>query len=170
MDFIKQMKKREFIEMGLKTLASLLIVFLTIILMEGMIFSIQLDGLLNAKSENPSYGEDTVVYCIEDKEKEGYYKILYFNEDVRDEGFPEWSVSIGLTSEEVIAQKYAKNEVHFRTPNAFELSIEGFHFIIMGFVVAAVAGFFIYKFVRLNSAYNKIEEQFLKDGTIEITA
>jgi len=169
MNFIKQMKKREFLEMSLKAFASLLIVFLTIILMEGMIFSIQLDGLLNATSQKPAYGEDTVVYCIEDKEKEGFYKVIYFNEDTRDEGFFEWSVSNGLTSEETIKQKFANNEVHYRTPNAFELSIEGFHYIIMGVVVAGVVGFFVYKFIRLNNAYTKIEEQYKKDGTIEIT-
>ena len=45
MEFIKRMKKREFIEMGLKTLAAILAAFLAIILMEGMIYSIELNAL-----------------------------------------------------------------------------------------------------------------------------
>ena len=45
MEFISKMKKREFIEMGLKALASLLAAFLAIILMEGMIYSIYLNDL-----------------------------------------------------------------------------------------------------------------------------
>ena len=37
MDFIKKMKKREFIEMSLKTVAAVLSAFIAVILMEGMI-------------------------------------------------------------------------------------------------------------------------------------
>ena len=45
MEFINKMKKREFIEMGLKTLAAVFAAFLAIILMEGMIYGIQLNAL-----------------------------------------------------------------------------------------------------------------------------
>ena len=40
MEFIKTMKKREFIEMTLKTIAAICACFIAIILMEGMIYGI----------------------------------------------------------------------------------------------------------------------------------
>ena len=40
MEFIKKMKKREFIEMGLKTLIAFFACFIAIVLMCGMIYSI----------------------------------------------------------------------------------------------------------------------------------
>ena len=68
MDFIKNMKKREFIEMGLKTLAALLAAFLAIILMEGMIYSIQLNTLKTKSESSVAISSSTIAYCIEESE------------------------------------------------------------------------------------------------------
>jgi len=66
MEFIKQMKKREYIEMGLKALAALLATFLAIILMEGMIYSIELNAL-KTKGKTLSFNNQcTTLYCIEE--------------------------------------------------------------------------------------------------------
>ena len=51
MEFIKQMKKREFIEMSLKALACLLGAFIAFILMEGMIYGIKLNTLIENTNE-----------------------------------------------------------------------------------------------------------------------
>lgn len=70
MDFIKRMKKREFIEMALKTICAILASFLAIILMEGMIYGIQLNALVKNGSSvtfitNDEKTDGTIAYCIE---------------------------------------------------------------------------------------------------------
>ena len=165
MDFIKQMKKREFIEMGLKTLAALLAVFLAIILMEGMIYSIQLHSLAQNTDQSTTVQSHTVAYCID--QKDDNYLVVFHYED-KENDINHWSSAI-KSEEDCTKEALNVREVVFKAPNAFELSIEGYHFIIMGVLVAAVGGYFTYRFIRLNQSYKKIEEQFLKDGTIEIS-
>jgi len=167
MDFIKKMKTREFIEMSLKTLAAILAVFLVFLLMEGMIYSIQLDQILKNKNANYSYGENSIIYCLEDKEKKGMYKVMLYNNDGED---AYWCTETGLLSKSVIESKFKENEVIYRLPNAFELSLEGFHFIILSIVVAGVAGFYVWRFISLANSYKKIEAQYAKDGTIEFAS
>ena len=163
MEFIKQMKKREFIEMGLKALASLFAVFLAIILMEGMIYGIALNHL-STNPGNPSKSTShTTAYCIE-HDDDNYLVLYHLKDKYNDSWFSEIKVKDDYTAEELEVAKVIYDE-----PNAFELSIEGFHFAIMAVLVVAVAGYFTYRFIRLNQAYKKIEAQYLKDGTIEIT-
>ena len=45
----------------------------------------------------------------------------------------------------------------------------GVHYVVMAVFVSAVAGFFVYKFIMLNKSYKKIEEEFAKTGSIEIS-
>ena len=164
MEFIKKMKKREFIEMGLKTLAAILAAFLAIILMEGMIYSIELNAL---KTKGSGYTIDagtSVAYCI--KESDDQYYIIYRNEGSE----REWSCKKGevLTYQQCQAMEGTKvKEVIMHAPNAFEFSISGVHFVVMGIFLAGVAGFFAYKFVALIKEYNRIETNFKKNGTIE---
>ena len=65
MEFIKQMKKREFIEMGLKTLAAVMAAFLAIILMEGMIYGIKLNAFETKGSTSISNSGTTVADNID---------------------------------------------------------------------------------------------------------
>lgn len=163
MDFIKNMKKREFIEMGLKTLAALCAAFLAIILMEGMIYSIQLNAL-QTKSESSLAQPTTIAYCIE-KEEDKYF-VLYYNEDTSNEGYYEWSATQKLLSKDE-CEALSVKEVIYDAPNAFKFSITGTHYIVISIFVAIVAGYFVYRFVRLASEYKKIEENYTKTGTIE---
>ena len=59
-------------------------------------------------------------------------------------------------------------KVIMRAPTAFELTITGTHYAVMAVCIAAVAGFFVYKFIRLAKSYKKIEDTFIKTGTIEL--
>lgn len=168
MDFIKQMKKREFIEMGIKTLAAVLAVFLVVLLMEGMIYSIKLNSLVKGAeiaSTITTTESKTVAYCIEKEDDK--YLVLFHLED-KEADMDHWFSTI-KTKAECTEKNLNVNKIIYDEPNAFDLAVEGWHFIIMGVIVAAVAGYFTYRFIRLNQSYKKIEEQFLKDGTIEIT-
>jgi len=151
--------------MSLKTLAALFAVFLAIILMEGMIYSIKLHSLAENTNQSTTVASHTVAYCIE--QKNDSYLVVFHYED-KDNDIDHWSSAI-KSEESCTKSSLNVSEVIFKAPSAFELSIEGFHFIIMGVLVAAVGGYFTYRFIRLNQSYKKIEEQFLKDGTIEIT-
>ena len=174
MDFIKQMKKREFIEMGLKAGAALLAAFLAIILMEGMIYSINLNAYKTISTSRTIVDGQTIVYCIEESEDK-YFVLCYNEADDK-----QWTANQNdfLTKQECLdlANKELRNsqgkaaakEVVFHAPNAFIFSIEGYHYAIMAVFVAAVAGFFTWRFIVLVNTYKKIEEQYEKDGTIEL--
>ena len=75
MEFIKKMKKREFIEMGLKALASLLVAFMAVILFEGMIYSIQLNALYRSATSITTKSDSTYVYLVPRAEDE-YYMVF----------------------------------------------------------------------------------------------
>lgn len=161
MDFIKKMKKREFIEMALKTLASFFAVLLAFLLLEGMIYGIKLNLLYENAGEPSAVQSVTTAYCIE--QKDGSYLALIHREDVN-----LWTSQI-TTKENCTKSYLTAREVVFDAPSAFVFSVEGWHFAVLAGLVVAVLGFFTYRFVRLGMSYKKIEEQYLKDGTIEIT-
>ncbi len=175
MEFIKTMKKREFIEMGLKTLAALLAAFLAIILMEGMIYGIKLNALKTKGTTLSQNRDTTILYCIEMVEDK-YFVIACNPEDKN-----VWSAQavVDKNGDLINNRLYSKaaceamrgdtaKEVVFRAPNAFELSITGSHYIVMAVFVAAIAGFFTYKFIALSKEYKRIEEVYEKTGTIEL--
>ena len=174
MEFIKRMKKREFIEMGLKAVACILVAFLVIILMEGMIYGIELNAL-RTKGKTLSLNDNcTILYCIEELDDQ-YYVIAYNPETNR------WSSQaiFDETGELIKNNLYSKSqceaiftskvkEVRFGAPSAFEFSITNVHYIVMAVFVSAVAGFFVYKFIALAKEYKKIETTYEKTGTIEL--
>ena len=174
MEFIKKMKKREFIEMGLKTLAAVLAAFLAVILMEGMIYSINLNAYKTVATTRTIIGGKTIAYCIEVEEDQ--YFVLCYNEGNDDpwsatkDSFLTKQECLDLANKELRASQGAPavKEVVFHAPNAFEFSITGVHYIVITLFMSAVAGFFVWRFIALSNAYKKIEEQYKKDGTIEL--
>lgn len=164
MEFIQKMKKREFIEMGLKTLAAILAAFLAIILMEGMIYGIQLNALKTKGEGYSIQSGSTVAYCI--KEDDDKYFAIYYNEDSEQV----WSAKKNeyFTEEECKAlEGVTVKEVVMHAPSAFKFSISGVHYVVMALFISAVAGFFVYKFIALTKEYKAIEANYKKNGTIE---
>ena len=176
MEFVNKMKKREFIEMGLKTLAAVLAALVAIILMEGMIYGIHLNALKTKGDGRTLIQNQTIAYCIE--EAEDKYFVIYYNDDPTSKGIDrgEWTAQSGkyLTRkecEELVnksTQTVPIKDVVFRAPNAFEFTISGTHYIVMAVFVLAIGGFFTYKFIMLSKEYKKIAENYKKTGTIEI--
>lgn len=160
MEFINKMKKREFIEMGLKALASVLAAFLAIILMEGMIYSIRLNALKEHGKGFTANSGTTVAYCI--KEDDDKYFVVYYNEGSESE----WSAAKNQYLTKDQCENITAKEIIWKAPNAFEFSITGVHYVVMTVFMSAVIGFFVYKFVKLNNEYKKIEDEFNKTGTI----
>lgn len=167
MEFINKMKKREFIEMGLKTLTVILAAFLAIILMEGMIYGIKLNQIKSKTSET-KVNNSTIAYCL--KESDDKYTVIFKNYD-EDANEVIWSCMKDktYTKAQCDAMKGTDvKEVVFHAPNAFELSISGVHYVVMAVFMSAIIGFFVYKFVKLTKDYKKIEDEFNKTGTISI--
>ena len=170
MEFIKKMRKREFIEMSLKLLASLFAVFVAIILMESMIYSIKLNTLLNTQPSSAMKSSESIAYCI--KVDDDQYKVIYYTPVTTENGEEfNWSSDSNIKNTKSREECEAINvkEVIFRAPNAFELVITPIHYVIMAVLILGVGGFFTYKFVKLGKEYNKIEDEFNKTGTIEIS-
>ena len=169
MEFINKMKKREFIEMGLKTLIAVLSAFLAIILMEGMIYGITLNQIKSKTSET-KINNSTIAYCL--KEAEDKYVVIFKNYDEDTDTFV-WTSMKDKTYTRAQCDAMAGNdvkEVVFHAPNAFELSITSpIHYVVMAVFVSAVVGFFVYKFIKLSKDYEKIEDEFNKTGTIALT-
>ncbi len=171
MDFINKMKKREFLEMTLKTLAAVLAGFLAIILMEGMIYSIELNALMTkgrtytAYSETNDYHKGTVAYCI--KQSDDKYFVIFYNEGAKNE----WGATKNTykTKEQCTAKNLTVEKVVMHAPNAFEFSITWPHYIVMAVFMAGIGGFFTWKFLALGKSYKKIVEEYNKTGTIEIS-
>ena len=170
MKFIKKMKLRENIEMTIKTVMALLVCFLAIILMESMIYGIQLNALKTKGNNKYLDANTTIAYCLE--EEEDKYFVLYYNEDrVKNGGSSNWSAQADtyLTKAECDSLTSQVKEVIFRAPTAFELSIDPIHYIVMGVLVAGVSGYFVYRFILLNKTYKQIEKKYNETGEIEIT-
>ena len=154
MEFIKKMKTREFIEMGLKTLTAICIAFIAIILMEAMIYNIQLNAFRNNQNGNGSAitGNGVVAYCIE--EAEDKYFVLY-HITTEDEFEMEWRAKPNnelnlLTKAECEALKASRTKVVYGAPSAFEFSITPIHYVVMAVLIAGVGGYFAYRFVICN--------------------
>lgn len=164
MDFINRMKKREFIEMGLKTLAAILAAFVGIILMEGMIYGVLLNGLYTHASNSMAINtanKNEVIYAV--PEGDEYHLIVHYTNET--EWRNEWKgYSIKQTKEDLA--KY--DNIIYHAPNAFEFSIEPFHYAIMAVFILGIGGLFTYKFIRLAKSYKDIEKEFKETGTIEL--
>ncbi len=174
MEFIKNMKKREFIEMGLKTLAAILAAFLAVILMEGMIYSIKLNALKTKGNGHSSMTDSTIAYCIKESPSSDKYFVIYYNKanGISIQKDDEWSstktarYTLAELKEDSFTNSVKKVVMH--APSAFDFSITPIHYVVIGLFMGAVAAFFIVKFVLLSKQYKKIEENFIKTGTIEI--
>ena len=163
MEFIKQMKKREFIEMSLKALAAIMAAFLAIILMESMIYGIKLNAFETKGSTSISNSGTTIAYCIEKGEDK--YFVLYYDGDKEPD--QQWTATKNTYKTKAECEKLVAKEIIYGAPSAFKFTITPVHYVVMSIFVAAVAGFFVYKFVALSKTYKKIEYNFNENGTIE---
>ena len=150
MEFLRKMKSRECVEMGLKTIAAVVVGLILIILMEGMIYGIYMDKI-NENTTSQYAAGDCVAYCEEVGDDE--FKV-YLNYTIDDS----WSVKLINSSKESIENSGYK-DVIWDTPNAFEVSISGVHYIVMAVFIAAILGLYGWRFYKLNKEYVKFENE-----------
>ena len=170
MEFIKTLKKREYIEMTLKTLTALIFAFIAVILMEGMIYSIYLNAYKTNGTKSISVVKDSVLYCIEDGENskgETLYFVLIRNEN-KGEVLWQADAKTKYTADAIPKSFYQTNNFVWHAPNAFEFTISPVHYVVISIFILGVGGFFTYKFFKLAKSYKEIEETYKKTGTIEI--
>lgn len=164
MEFIKRMKKREFIELSLKTFVGLALAFIAVILMEGMIYGIHLNAYMTKSTTSTSSSDKSIAYCIKDGKNdagEDLYFVLFETDDV-------WSATQERYTEDKLDKLTAK-EVVMHAPSAFKLTMTPIHYVVITIFVAAVGGYFTYRFIKLSKSYKEVEETYEKTGAIEIT-
>ena len=99
-----------------------------------------------------------IAYCEEVGDDE--FKV-YLNYTIDDS----WSVKLINSSKESIENSGYK-DVIWDTPNAFEVSISGVHYIVMAVFIAAILGLYGWRFYKLNKEYVKFEKKFKKTGKV----
>lgn len=157
MEFLKKMKSREMIEMGLKTIFGVIVGLILIILMEGMIFGIYMNKI-NENTASQYVASDCVAYCEEIGDDE--YKIYLHNTESGS-----WHVKVYNESKTQIENgNYEK--VIYRAPNAFDVSIKGVHYVVMSIFIAGVSAFYGWRFYKLDKEYKAFEKKFKKTGKI----
>ncbi|MFQ6724514.1 MAG: hypothetical protein ACLRFE_04215 [Clostridia bacterium] len=157
MEFLKRMKSRDTIEMSLKTIMAVIAGFIVIILMEGMIFSIYMNKINQQTGAGTVYPTQCVAYCEQLSDDE--YKV-YLHDDTN--GM--WRVLEKQTKAQIEDAQY--EEVLYRTPNAFDVSITNTHYIVMSVFIAGILGFYGFRFYRLFNDYKKYEKRYKKTGKI----
>lgn len=166
MEFIKRMKKREYLEMAIKTITAFLACVLVILLLEGMIYGIQMNALANKGTVSSTQSNVTIAYCVEREEDK--YSVIFYNDNMENK----WSCSATtFYTKEECEQLEGKSvlKVVFGQPNPFDLTITPVHFVIMVVFIGAVMGYFVYKFTKLSKEYKKVERKFKETGTIDIS-
>jgi hypothetical protein len=157
MDFLKKMKSRELIEMGLKTILAVLAGLIIIILMEGMIFNIYMDKI-NKNKSTQCVASDCIAYCEQIGDDE--FKV-YLN-DTRQGS---WHVEmLNSTKEEILDSYYLK--IVWDSPDAFDVSINYVHYIVMASFIVAILGFYGWRFYKLDREYKGFEKKYKKTGKI----
>lgn len=157
MNFLKQMKSRERVEMTLKTIMAVIAGIVLIILMEGMIYGIYMDKINDNKAT--SYiNNQCIAYCEEVAEDS--FKVY-----LHDTEYGSWQVLSATVSKEAILND-GYHKVVFHAPNAFDVSISGAHYAVMGAFIAAIIGFYGWRFYRLDKEYKAFEKKYQKTGKI----
>ena len=98
------------------------------------------------------------------------YFVIYYNEDTSNSGAYEWSANKNDLKTREECEALSVKEVVYDAPSAFKFSITGIHYVVIALFVAVVAGYFVYRFIRLVKEYSKIEDNYKKTGTIEFNA
>lgn len=157
MEFLKKMKSREIIEMSLKTAAAVIVGLILVLLMEGMIFNIYMDKI--KENTTSQYAPaDCVAYCEEIGEDE--YRVYLYNNSANS-----WQTKQFNSSHQNIKETQY-NKVVWDSPNAFDVSITGTHYVVISIFIASIIGFYSWRFYKLNQEYAKFEKRFKKTGKI----
>lgn len=157
MDFLKKMKCRERVEMSLKTISAVIVGIALIFLMEGMIFSIHMTKI-NENKVSQFIVTTSTAYC--EKIKDNEYKVYLYNSE-----YDSWSVcASSFTKEQIDSTKYY--QVVYDKPNAFDVSINLTHYIVMAIFISSIIGYYGWKFYKLNVDYKKLEKRLKIKGTI----
>ena len=174
MEFIKKMKKREFIEMSFKTLIAVCACFVAIILMCGMIYSIGVKSFMKYGKNAVMTTGETVAYCIEVEDDK--YFVLFYNPNAKQDNKKASALSANQITDTSLRTKQeckelAVKEVKFEAPPAsvvLDEFVEGWHIAIVAVVVAGILGYFVYRFIKLAKDYSQVEKEFKETGAISI--
>ena len=147
MEFLKRMKKREYIEMGLKTAIGVILGIIVIFLMEAMICNIYLDAINNVSNYQYS-ADESVCYVIENKNDTYDIYLNYQPEDA--DVWVRVKNDISKADYEALKQPgelldSAKKVIN-RAPNCFDIYMNGVHYAVMVVFILAIGGVYAWRF------------------------
>ena len=157
MNFLKKMNSREMVEMSLKTIMAVLACLVLIIFMEGMIYSIYMNKISAKEGISIKIAEQSVAYC--QLQDDGKYDVYIHNFETNS-----WTLEEDKTKASIEETGYHK--VEWRKPNAFDVSINGSHYIVMAVVIVGIIGFYGWRFYKINQEYKGFEKKYNKTGKI----
>ena len=157
MKFLKQMKTRERVELLLKTISAVIVGIVLIFLLEGMIYKLYITKI-NENNSTQIFPDRCIAYC--EKVAEDRYKIY-----LHDLSNNSWSVRIpNFTQEEINNTNYL--QIIYHKPNAFDVSINKYHYIVMAVFILSIVGFYCWRFYKLDSDYKTLEKRLKLNGSI----
>lgn len=141
-------------------------------------YNVQLEKIVVSKT-----GEADVEYTVgvNNESPESQVRTIYaenneeytFTIKTRTEvGSDEWTVKHeNLTYENLIKLyeapgEYANTKTHWRTPNCFDIYMNGTHYIVMAVVLLVVAGVFVWRGFMINKEYKKLYSKLKRTGKI----
>ncbi len=157
MEFLKKMRSRENVEMVFKTICAVLVGIILVFLMERMIYGIYMDKIKENKASQ-YIASQCVAYCEEIED--GTFKVYLHNTKSGS-----WHIKAYDESKALIESAGYKDVV-YRTPNAFDVSITGVHYIVIAVFIAGILGFYGWRFYKINKEYTKFEKKYKKTGKI----
>ena len=157
MEFLNKMKSRETTEMILKTIAAVIVGFILIFLMEGMIYGIYMNKIKDNTTSQYA-ASDCIAYCEEIADDE--FRV-YLHNTVSGS----WHVKMLNSSKaEIEATGYEK--VVWDTPNPFDVSINGVHYVVMAVFIVAILGLYGWRVYKLNREYAGFAKKYNKTGKL----
>lgn len=178
MDFINRMKKREYIELSLKTVIAMCACFIAVILMCGMIYGIGIKSYMKYGKSKHVNSSSTIAYCI--KVDDDQYFVMYYNPtDDKDSSqltataLSDMTVKTKAECEAMASTEETRGEVkevRFCAPSAsivLREFVKGWHIAIVAVVIAGIMGYFVYRYIKLGKDYKKVITTFNETGTIE---
>lgn len=166
MNFLKKMKSREMCEMGLKTVAAVILGLILIILMEGMIYSIYIKAIQDNKDTTSYTTKECVLYC--EKIGEDKYQVYVHNTQAGAKNRGWHLMTKNYTSAELVIEEESNlwGDIVYHAPTPFDISITTTHYFVMGGFILVILGVCGFMFYRLNRDYVKFEKKYKKTGKI----
>ncbi len=155
--FLKRMRRRECVEMVLKTLTALFVGVIVAIAMEYMIYGIYLRNIPVVSSNTLISSSEYVLYCDENPKTDTY--TIFINDEMDN-----WFVYKTNVTEQELDENYRFFSKEFRRPSMSELYLDTDHYIVIGAFLGIILIVYVGLFIAMLSAYKRLMRRYALTG------